>query len=444
MAGVNLQYGSRKLRKQQERAARKGARALRFGQMGGVHNALRTALPPYLRQVGAGDGERSVLVLDSRDQRISSPFQGWLLDEILVNAQAGVNILSDARLIRSPSTGYHLSLFYMRTLEGKKLIVVGSMTSYGSIPCGRWDSFTGDVMSHKAFQPFRWPLMRDDSSTWIDVKVKIEGALLIHLELRGYRSDRDATVQLNYVNDALVMGLDEVLFIPSCTVTVFQGWRVCAIAFEVGGQIYACSEGGQVVALDFPLCHFEVRLTTVSSADSFGHDADRLEFRFSSAQDRLDVSCSTIAVPSSWMVVSRVSGPTLVKNARWCRENFARIESPDQTMQMAQIAGIHAHWTSEMTAASIEETGARIGAVDVGSHSDNLHLTCESPLLKMEKKIAPKEAMALQYHDPATEQATMILPPTMGAPAVAIAQPKWEAIRDLAGHGGAYAPSKEL
>ena len=48
VAGVNLQYGSRKLRKQQERAARKGARALRFGQMGGVHNALRTSLPAIL------------------------------------------------------------------------------------------------------------------------------------------------------------------------------------------------------------------------------------------------------------------------------------------------------------------------------------------------------------------------------------------------------------
>ena len=239
--------------------------------------------------------------------------------------------------------------------------------------------------------------MRDDSLTWIDVKFKIEGALLLHLELRGYRSDRDAIVQVNYVNDALVMGLEEVLFIPSCTVTVFQGWRVCAISFEVGGQLYACSEGGQVVALDFPLCHFEVRLTSVSSADAFGHDADRVEFRFCSAQDRLDVACSTIAVPSSWMVVSRVSGPgpTLVRNARWCRENFARIESPDQTTQMVQIAGIHAHWTSEVTASSIEETGARIGAVDVGSHADNLRLTCESPLLKMEKKIAPKETIAL-------------------------------------------------
>lgn len=176
--------------------------------------------------------------------------------------------------------------------------------------------------------------MRDDSLTWIDVKFKIEGALLLHLELRGYRSDRGATVQVNYVNDALVMGLEEVLFIPSCTVTVFQGWRVCAISFEVGGQLYACSEGGQVVTLDFPLCHFEVRLTSVSSADAFGHDADRVEFRFCSAQDRLDVACSTIAVPSSWMVVSRVSGPTLVRNARWCRENFARIESPDQTISL--------------------------------------------------------------------------------------------------------------
>ena len=33
LAGVNLQYGSRKLRKQAERAARKGAKALRFGQL---------------------------------------------------------------------------------------------------------------------------------------------------------------------------------------------------------------------------------------------------------------------------------------------------------------------------------------------------------------------------------------------------------------------------
>ena len=372
-------------------------------------------------------------MVDTRDQRISSPFQGWLLDEILINAQAGVNVLSDARQVRSPSTGYHMNLFYMRTLEGKKLIIVGSMTSYGSVPCGRWDSQTGEVLAHQAFQPFRWPIMRDDSATWVDLKVKIEGALLLHLELRGYRSDQDMTVQLNYINDAIVMALEEVLFIPSCTVVIFQGWRVCAVSFEVGGQLYACGEGGAVLALDFPLCHFEIRLTAVSSADSLGLDADRLEFRFTSAQDRLNVACGTLAVPATWLVVSRVSGPTLVKNARWCRDHYARVEGPDQVMQLSQIAGIHAHWTAGVIADSIEDTGPRIGAVDVSSHADNLHLTCESPLFKAEKKIVAREAIALQYHDPATERAAMILPPAAGTPGVAVAQSKWEPVRDLAG-----------
>ena len=37
--------------------------------------------------------------------------------------------------------------------------------------------------------------MTDESSTWVDVKFKVEGELLLHLELRGYRSDEDMTVQ---------------------------------------------------------------------------------------------------------------------------------------------------------------------------------------------------------------------------------------------------------
>ena len=438
LAGVNEQFGSRKLRKQQERAQRKGAhRALRFGQMGGHHNALNSSLPPYLRQVGSGENERSILVVDSRDQRLASPFQGWLVDEILLNAQAGINILSDAKLVRSPSTGYHLNLFYMRTLDGKKLIIVGSMASYGSVPCGKWDNLTGQILSHKAFQPFRWPVMRDDSPTWVDVKFKIEGALLLHLELRGYRSDDDMTVQLNYINDALITDLDEILFIPACTVTVFQGWRVCAVSFEVGGQIYAASDGGHVVALDFPLCHFELRVTATSSADSIGLDADRLEFRFKSAADRLDVSCSTLAVPSTWLVVSRVSGPTLIKNSRWCRDHWARIEGPDQAMQLSQLASIHAHWTASVSAKSLDETGPRIGAVDVSSHPENFHLTCESPLFRAEKKIVPKEAMALQYHDPSTERASMIVPPIGDDPMVQVAAKASEAMRSLTMAGSA-------
>ena len=82
-----------------------------------------------------------------------------------------------------------------------------------------------------------------------------------------------------------------------------------------------------MVAMDYPLCHFEISITATSSADLIGLDADRLEFRFRSAGDSVDVACSQIAVPSTWLAVSRVSGPALIKNARWCREHYARIEA---------------------------------------------------------------------------------------------------------------------
>ncbi|CAL1129875.1 unnamed protein product, partial [Cladocopium goreaui] len=405
---------AKRLAAQKAQAKRKGQKGIKWGQMSGA-NSQNFQLPPFIQQLGAQENERSVLVVDSRDKRIRSPFQGWLLDEILLNAQCGINVLSDGKLIRSPNSGYHMNVFYVRTLDGFKFILVGCMTSYGTVPCAKWDAPTGAVMAHPAFQPFRWPMMTNESATWVDVKFKVEGELLLHLELRGYRSDEDMTVQMNYLNDALIRNMNSTLFIPSMVVTIFQGWRVIATSFEVGGRLYACSDGGVVVAMDYPLCHFEVRITATSSADSIGLDADRLEFRFRSAGDSVDVRCSQIMVPSTWLVVSRVSGPTLIKNARWCREHFARIEGPDQTMQLSQLAGIHAHWTAAVEAASIDETGPRIGEVAVNTHPANLHLTCESPLFRSELKIVPKTALALQAHDVEQEQSTAVLPPVTGA-----------------------------
>ena len=173
-----------------------------------------------------------------------------------------------------------------------------------------------------------------------------------------------------------------------------------------------------MVALDYPLCHMEIRLVATSSADAFGQDADRLEFRFYSAADRLDVACSTCAAPPSWLIVSRVSGPTLIKNASWCRNHMARIEGPDQALQLSQLASIHAHWTVEMECHSEEDTGPRISAIAVESNPNNLHLISECPLFRKNQAIVEKEALAVQAHDPATEQATAILPPITGGPAV--------------------------
>ena len=414
---ANETPAGRRLRKQQENAARKGYRRVKWNQMG-AHNAVNVALPGHIQQVGSGDCERSVLVLDSRDQRMQSPYQGWLLDEIITNAYAGINILSDRQLVRSPSSGYHMNLFMLKTMAGHKLVLCGSMTSYSGVPCGAWDTATGAVLSHPAFQPFRWPVMCEESPTWVDVKVKIGGYLLIHLELRGYRSAQDMSVQLIHVSDRVGWLLAEEIFVPSFIVTIFQGYRVVANSWEVGGRLYAASGGGVVAALDYPLCHFEVRFVTTSCRDAFGMDADRLEFRYRSGADQLDVACSSCSVPPSWLVVSRVSGPTLVKNAAWCRQHYARVESPDQALQLSQLASIHAHWTATVEAADEDETGPRISAVAVESHQSNVHLISESPLFKMERDLVNMEALALQQHDPKEAQPATVVPPIAGGPAV--------------------------
>ena len=403
---------------QKARAKKKGRRGLRWEQVPRVGQTQNYALPHYIQQLGSNSDERSVLIVDSRDQRVQPPFQGWFLDEIMLNSQTGINVLADRNLIRSPISGYHMSMFYVKTIDGFKVILVGSMTSYDTVPCAKWDTATGDVMAHEAFQPFRWPIMRNDSPTWVDVKIKVEDFLLLHLELRGYRSDKDMSVQLNYVHDSVIMNLAEQLFVPSVVVTVFQGWRVVAVSFEVGGRLYACSEGGVVVALDYPLCHFEIRMTSISSKDALGNDADRIDFRFASTGDKIDVACSQLTVPSSYLVVSRVSGPTLKENSAWCRKQNARVEGPDQIMQMSQLAGVHAHWTSAIEAGSEEETGPRVSAVAVGSHPQNLHLTCEAPLFKAQKVTVPKEALALQCHDPEAAQEAMVVPPIRDGPSV--------------------------
>ena len=234
---TNEPPASRRLRRQQENASRNGRRGVRYVQLG-AHNAVNIELPNHVQQVGSKQGERSILVLDHRDQRLQSPFQGWLLDEILTNAAARINILSDSRLVRSPTTGYHCNLFLIKTLANVKVVFAGCMTSYESVTCGKWDSETAKVLSHPAFQPFRWPLMFNDSPTWVDVKVKLEGILLIHLELRGYRSDRDMTVQLNSVTDALLEILNDLSRVEGGV--LFMGSRrspLCSFGRRSGGLL---------------------------------------------------------------------------------------------------------------------------------------------------------------------------------------------------------------
>ena len=73
LEGVNQTSAGRRLRRQQERAQRKGTNKVRWGQAPPLRSPLNFQLPVYLRQVGSGEGENLVLVIDSRDQRLQSP-----------------------------------------------------------------------------------------------------------------------------------------------------------------------------------------------------------------------------------------------------------------------------------------------------------------------------------------------------------------------------------
>ena len=103
----NKEKQTAKLAQQKARAKARGHKAVRWGQMpvAGALNPQNYQLPPFITQLGSGEEERSVLIVDARDQRIQSPYQGWLLDEILLNAQSGINILSDRQLVRFSSYG---------------------------------------------------------------------------------------------------------------------------------------------------------------------------------------------------------------------------------------------------------------------------------------------------------------------------------------------------
>ena len=71
----SAQKQAERLARQKAQAKRKGQRQIRWGQMPGL-NAQNFQLPHFIQQIGAGKAEQSMLVMDSRDRRIQSPFQG--------------------------------------------------------------------------------------------------------------------------------------------------------------------------------------------------------------------------------------------------------------------------------------------------------------------------------------------------------------------------------
>ena len=102
----------------------------------------------------ADSNRNSLFVIDNIDERRISPFQNWLLDEIMANAASSINVLTERDQVMQPNSGYHCPLFANYMLEGIKAVLVFTMSSKTGNPCAQWDSYASRSLSLSAFQPF--------------------------------------------------------------------------------------------------------------------------------------------------------------------------------------------------------------------------------------------------------------------------------------------------
>ena len=120
-------------------------RGRRDGGAPAAHNPFAVQRPEFVQQVVVEESDplrSSLLVVDNRDERIISPFQNWLVEEIISNAASSINVLPERDQVMPPNSGYHCcSPFANYTLDGIKAVLLFTMTSRTGGPCAQWDSY---------------------------------------------------------------------------------------------------------------------------------------------------------------------------------------------------------------------------------------------------------------------------------------------------------------
>ncbi|CAE7463400.1 MSBP2, partial [Symbiodinium sp. CCMP2456] len=156
------------------------------------------------------------------------------------------------------------------------------------------------------------------------------------------------------------------------------------------------------MASDHAMSTCELRVTDRASPEGYGNDADRVEFRFRDANNRIELKCGRTSVPGTWLTVSHISGPSLINTIQQCRGQRARVEGPDHVQQFAQLSAVIAPWYNDATT----NEGGTVGTftdqfpVDEG----NFHIRARSKL---------REALAHRSHDEGTELTAQRGPPAL-------------------------------
>ncbi|CAE7309116.1 cspA [Symbiodinium microadriaticum] len=123
-----------------------------------AHNPFAVQKTDFVEQVVVDEADcnrNSLLVIDSRDERLISPFQKWLVEAIMAIAARSINVLTARDQVMPPNSGYHCSSpFANYTLDGIKAVLVFTRSSKTGGPCAQWGSYASRALFHSAFQPF--------------------------------------------------------------------------------------------------------------------------------------------------------------------------------------------------------------------------------------------------------------------------------------------------
>ena len=203
-----------------------------------AHDPTNFSVPRFLQRLGDRDDDASVLLQDTRDGRIVSPFQGLFPLEIAENSNSSLNVLTERAMLMTPMNGFYFNLFTIQTLSIFKMFLVLSIDSSQSVPTAAWDRPTASAFDHPAFKPFCWPEMSNQHPSVTDVKIRVGAELMVHLQFTAYRSDNDMSVTLTWINPGVVQDITDQTDDWRIIVSTFQGFRVSAFSVEPGAVSY--------------------------------------------------------------------------------------------------------------------------------------------------------------------------------------------------------------
>ena len=132
--------------------------------------------------------------------RMVDPFQGEHIVSIERNAGHNPLTTGDTRQGFDPLNGIYCSLMLMKTMAHHQISMVLSMDyAYGS-PGPEWTGEIGEGLTHPAFQPLHLPDLAPGGAPYMDIKVKYNNHMLIHVAGTGHNGYRNFSLETFTVN----------------------------------------------------------------------------------------------------------------------------------------------------------------------------------------------------------------------------------------------------